>query len=91
MSGYNAMWLPGTDHAGIATQTVVEKELKKTGVNRHQLGREKFVEKIWDWKNEYGNRIYNQMRRIGDSCDWERETFTLDDGVSKAVKASQKG
>ncbi len=86
MSGYNAMWLPGTDHAGIATQTVVEKELKKTGVNRHQLGREKFVEKIWEWKNEYGNRIYNQMRRIGDSCDWERETFTLDDGVSKAVR-----
>jgi valyl-tRNA synthetase len=86
MSGYNAMWLPGTDHAGIATQTVVEKELKKTGVNRHQLGREKFVDEIWKWKNEYGNRIYNQMRRLGDSCDWERATFTLDEGVSEAVK-----
>jgi valyl-tRNA synthetase len=86
MSGFNAMWLPGTDHAGIATQTVVEKELKKTGVTRHQLGREKFVDEIWKWKNEYGNRIYNQMRRLGDSCDWERATFTLDQGVSDAVK-----
>lgn len=86
MSGFNTMWLPGTDHAGIATQTVVEKELKKTGTNRHQLGREKFVDEIWKWKNEYGNRIYNQMRRLGDSCDWERATFTLDEGVSEAVK-----
>jgi valyl-tRNA synthetase len=86
MSGFNTMWLPGTDHAGIATQTVVEKELKKTGVNRHQLGREKFVDEIWKWKNEYGNRIYNQMRRLGDSCDWERATFTLDEGVSEAVR-----
>ena len=65
MSGFNAMWLPGTDHAGIATQTVVEKELKKEGVTRHQLGREKFVEKVWEWKHQYGNRIYSQMRRLG--------------------------
>jgi valyl-tRNA synthetase len=86
MSGYNAMWLPGTDHAGIATQVVVEKELKKTGVNRHQLGREKFVKEVWKWKNEYGDRIYNQMRKLGDSCDWDRATFTLDDGVSAAVR-----
>lgn len=86
MNGFNAMWLPGTDHAGIATQAVVEKELKKEGVTRHQLGREKFVEKIWEWKNQYGNRIYNQMRRLGDSCDWDRAVFTLDDGVSKAVR-----
>lgn len=86
MSGYNAMWLPGTDHAGIATQSVVEKELKKKNQTRHQLGREKFVEEIWKWKNEYGNRIYNQMRRLGDSCDWDRATFTLDEGVSKAVR-----
>mgnify|MGYP006077415441 FL=1 len=85
MQGFNVMWLPGTDHAGIATQTVVEKELKKTNVTRHQLGREKFVEKIWEWKKLYGDRIYNQMRRLGDSCDWERATFTLDDNVSKAV------
>lgn len=92
MSGFNAMWLPGTDHAGIATQTVVEKELKKqsagtgTTVTRHTLGREKFVEKVWEWKHEYGDRIYRQMRRLGDSCDWDRATFTLDEGVSQAVR-----
>jgi valyl-tRNA synthetase len=86
MSGFNAMWLPGTDHAGIATQAVVEKELKKQNVTRHQLGREKFVEKVWEWKHQYGNRITNQMRRLGDSCDWDRLTFTLDDNVSKAVR-----
>ncbi|MGE5085518.1 MAG: valine--tRNA ligase, partial [Bacillota bacterium] len=86
MSGYNTMWLPGTDHAGIATQSVVERELKKEGINRHDLGREKFVEKVWDWKHQYGNRIYSQMRRLGDSCDWDRAVFTLDDGVSKAVR-----
>jgi valyl-tRNA synthetase len=86
MSGFNAMWLPGTDHAGIATQTVVEKELKKKNITRHQLGREKFVEEVWNWKHEYGDRIYRQMRRLGDSCDWERATFTLDEGVSSAVR-----
>lgn len=86
MSGFNTMWLPGTDHAGIATQTVVEKELKKKNITRHQLGREKFVDEVWKWKNEYGDRIYRQMRRLGDSCDWERATFTLDEGVSNAVK-----
>lgn len=86
MNGFNAMWLPGTDHAGIATQTVVEKELKKEGVTRHALGREKFVDKIWEWKHQYGNRIYSQMRRLGDSCDWDRAVFTLDEGVSKSVR-----
>jgi len=87
MNGFNAMWLPGTDHAGIATQSVVERELKKEqNVTRHQLGREKFVEKVWDWKHQYGDRIYKQMRRLGDSCDWDRSTFTLDEGVSKAVR-----
>jgi valyl-tRNA synthetase len=92
MSGFNAMWLPGTDHAGIATQTVVEKQLKKesagtgTTTTRHTLGREKFVEKVWEWKHEYGDRIYRQMRRLGDSCDWDRATFTLDEGVSKSVR-----
>lgn len=86
MSGFNTMWLPGTDHAGIATQTVVEKELKKKNITRHQLGREQFVDEIWKWKHEYGDRIYRQMRRLGDSCDWERATFTLDEGVSNAVK-----
>jgi len=86
MNGFNVLWLPGTDHAGIATQAVVEKELKKEGITRHQLGREKFVEKVWEWKHQYGNRIYSQMRKLGESCDWERATFTLDEGVSKAVR-----
>ncbi|WP_413291731.1 valine--tRNA ligase [Bdellovibrio sp. HCB185ZH] len=87
MSGFNTMWLPGTDHAGIATQSVVERELKKEGgKTRHELGREAFVEKVWDWKHQYGNRIYSQMRRLGDSCDWDRAVFTLDEGVSKAVR-----
>lgn len=86
MNGFNVMWLPGTDHAGIATQAVVEKELKKEGLTRHQLGREKFVAKVWEWKHQYGNRIYSQMRKLGDSCDWERAVFTLDEGVSKAVR-----
>ncbi len=86
MNGFNVMWLPGTDHAGIATQTVVEKELKKEGLTRHQLGREKFVEKVWEWKHQYGNRIYSQMRKLGESCDWDRAVFTLDEDVSKAVR-----
>ena len=86
MSGYNAMWLPGTDHAGIATQGVVEKELAKESITRHQLGREKFVEKVWAWKEKYGDRIVEQMKYLGDSCDWERFKFTLDPGVSLAVR-----
>ncbi len=86
MNGFNVLWLPGTDHAGIATQAVVEKELKKDGITRHQLGREKFVEKVWEWKHQYGNRIYSQMRKLGDSCDWDRAKFTLDEDVSKAVR-----
>lgn len=86
MNGYNTMWLPGTDHAGIATQSVVERELKKENITRHELGREKFVEKVWEWKHQYGDRIYSQMRRLGDSCDWDRAVFTLDEGVSKAVR-----
>lgn len=86
MNGFNTMWLPGTDHAGIATQSVVERELKKEGITRHDLGREKFVGKVWDWKHQYGDRIYSQMRRLGDSCDWDRAVFTLDEGASKAVR-----
>ncbi len=86
MSGFNVMWLPGTDHAGIATQSVVERELKKEGKTRHDLGREKFVERVWSWKEQYGDRIVEQMRRMGDSCDWDRHTFTLDAGVSAAVR-----
>jgi len=86
MKGYNTLWLPGTDHAGIATQSVVEKKLKKEGVSRHDLGREKFVEEIWKWKDEFGGRIVSQMKRLGDSCDWDRLTFTLDEGVSNSVR-----
>ena len=86
MSGFNAMWLPGTDHAGIATQSVVEKTLAKDNLTRQELGREVFVEKVWEWKHTYGNRIIEQMKKLGDSCDWDRLTFTLDKGVSKAVR-----
>lgn len=86
MSGFNALWLPGTDHAGIATQMVVERELKKEGKTRREMGREAFVAKVWEWKHQYGNRIYSQMKRLGDSCDWDRAVFTLDEGVSEAVR-----
>ena len=86
MSGFNALWLPGTDHAGIATQGVVERELAKEGKARRELGREKFVDHVWEWKKKYGDRIVEQMKFIGDSCDWNRFVFTLDEGVSKAVR-----
>lgn len=86
MCGYNTLWLPGTDHAGISTQSIVEKKLKKEGVNRLDLGREKFIEEVWKWKEEYGERIVSQMKRLGDSCDWDRHTFTLDKNVSQAVR-----
>jgi valyl-tRNA synthetase len=86
MSGGNVLWVPGTDHAGIATQNVVERQLTKEHIDRHQLGREKFVEKVWEWKKEYGNRIIGQLKRLGASCDWERERFTMDEGLSKAVR-----
>ncbi|MBX7230457.1 MAG: valine--tRNA ligase [Bdellovibrionales bacterium] len=86
MSGFNVLWLPGTDHAGIATQSVVEKDLKKKNLFRTQLGRDQFVEKVWEWKNQYGDHIVEQMKRLGESCDWNRLCFTLDEGVSKAVR-----
>lgn len=86
MSGFNALWLPGTDHAGIATQSVVEKQLAKEGKTRHQMGRANFVAKVWEWKGQYGERIIEQMKRLGDSCDWDRLCFTLDEGVSTAVR-----
>ncbi len=86
MSGFNTLWLPGTDHAGIATQNVVEKELKKHGMSRHKLGREEFIKKVWEWKEQYGGRIIHQLKRLGASCDWSRERFTLDEGLSQAVK-----
>jgi valyl-tRNA synthetase len=86
MQGFDAVWVPGTDHAGIATQNVVERELAKDGVTRWDLGREAFVRKVWDWVHEYGGQILQQQRAIGDSCDWERARFTLDDGLSRAVR-----
>src|SRR5262249_10727554 len=86
MSGYRVLWLPGTDHAGIATQMKVEKRLAQEGVNRRDLGREKFVERVWQWKAHYGGRILKQMRILGDSGDWTRERFTMDEGLSNAVK-----
>lgn len=86
MMGYNAVWIPGTDHAGIATQSVVERKLKEQNLTRKELGREKFLEKVWEWKHQYGNRIYDQMRKLGDSCDWDRAVFTLDENVSQAVR-----
>jgi valyl-tRNA synthetase len=85
MQGFNTLWVPGTDHAGIATQNAVEKDLAKEGKDRHQLGREKFEKRVWEWRETYGNRILNQLRRLGASCDWSRERFTLDEGLSRAV------
>src|ERR687894_2363659 len=86
MSGYRALWLVGTDHAGISTQIVVERELKAEGVSRHDLGREAFVERVWQWKHESGGQILKQMRREGASVDWSRERFTMDEGLSRAVR-----
>ena len=86
MQSYDTLWLPGTDHAGIATQIKVEEHLAEEGVNRYQLGREKFLEKVWDWKEEYHQRIVNQLQRLGVSCDWSRERFTMDQGCSRAVR-----
>ena len=86
MQGFNTLWLPGMDHAGIATQNVVERELAREGLSRHDLGREAFVERVWQWKAESGGRILGQMRRLGDSVDWSRERFTMDAGLSRAVQ-----
>ncbi len=86
MQGYNALWLPGVDHAGIATQIKVEEELRKDGLTRYDLGREKFLERVWDWKHKYGNRIVEQQKKLGASCDWERARFTMDEGCSNAVR-----
>ncbi len=86
MQGYNTMWLPGTDHAGIATQNVVERALAQEGLKKEDLGREKFLERVWEWKEKYGGKIIHQLKRLGASCDWKRERFTLDEGLSKAVR-----
>ncbi len=87
MKGFNTLWVPGTDHAGIATQIKVEENLRvNEGLTRYDLGREKFLERVWDWKHQYGNRIINQLKKLGTSCDWTRERFTMDEGCSKAVR-----
>ncbi|MDO4562682.1 MAG: valine--tRNA ligase [Clostridia bacterium] len=86
MQGFNALWLPGTDHAGIATQIRVEQALREEGLTRFDLGREKFLERVWDWKEKYGGRIIEQLKAIGSSCDWDRTRFTMDEGCSHAVR-----
>jgi valyl-tRNA synthetase len=86
MQGFNATWVPGTDHAGIATQNVVERALKKEGKTRDELGREAFLERVWQWKEQYGSTIIRQLRKLGTACDWERTRFTLDEGLSRAVR-----
>lgn len=86
MQGYDTLWMPGTDHAGIATQNVVERMLAKEGLDRHQLGREAFIRRVWQWKEESGGTIIKQLKRLGCSCDWSRERFTMDEGLSRAVR-----
>ena len=87
MQGFNTLWVPGTDHAGIATQIKVEEQLRvNEGLTRYDLGREKFLERVWDWKHQYGNRIISQLKKLGASCDWSRERFTMDEGCSRAVR-----
>src|SRR5438046_2725387 len=86
MQGFEALWVPGTDHAGIATQVVVERDLANEGVDRRQIGREAFIERVWAWKDRYGGRIVAQMQALGDSCDWERLRFTMDEGLAHAVR-----
>ncbi|HSR36897.1 MAG TPA: valine--tRNA ligase, partial [Desulfurivibrionaceae bacterium] len=86
MQGMNVLWVPGTDHAGIATQNVVERQIATEGVSRHDLGREKFIERVWQWREEKGGTIINQLKALGCSCDWDRERFTMDEGLSKAVR-----
>jgi len=86
MQGFKTLWLPGTDHAGIATQNAVEKQLKKQGLTRFDLGRKKFIKEVWKWKKKYGNIILDQLKKLGASCDWSRTRFTMDKDYSQAVK-----
>ncbi len=86
MQGFEACWIPGTDHAGIATQNVVEKALRKEGTSLRELGRENFIDRVWEWRTKYGGTINTQLRTLGVSCDWDRERFTMDEGLSNAVK-----
>jgi valyl-tRNA synthetase len=86
MQGFNVLWVPGTDHAGIATQNVVERQLSGEGLTRHELGRERFIERVWEWRRIYGGNIINQLKRLGASCDWSRERFTMEEALSRAVR-----
>ncbi|NOX65217.1 MAG: class I tRNA ligase family protein, partial [Chlorobi bacterium] len=86
MQGYDVLWVPGTDHAGIATQNIVEKELAKKGISRFDLGREKFINEVWQWRAEYGDRIVNQIKHLGSSLSWKHQRFTMDNDMSMAVK-----
>jgi valyl-tRNA synthetase len=86
MNGCNALWIPGMDHAGIATQNVVERDLGKEGISRQELGRDAFVDRVWKWKEQSGGTILRQLKRLGAACDWDRERFTMDEGLSRAVR-----
>ena len=86
MQGYCALWLPGTDHASIATEAKIVEAMAKEGITKEQIGREKFLEKAWEWRRVYGGRIVEQLKKLGSSCDWQRERFTMDEGLSEAVK-----
>ncbi|MDD5018324.1 MAG: class I tRNA ligase family protein, partial [Eubacteriales bacterium] len=87
MQGYAALWIPGTDHASIATEVRIADKLREEGTSKEELGREKFLERAWQWKEQYGGRIVAQLKKLGSSCDWSRERFTMDEGCSKAVNA----
>ena len=86
MQGYCTLWLPGTDHASIATEAKIVEAMRKEGVTKEDIGREKFLERAWDWKRQYGGRIVEQLKKLGSSCDWTRERFTMDEGCSEAVQ-----
>ncbi len=86
MQGYEALWVPGTDHASIATEAKIVEKMREEGVTKEDLGREKFLDRAWEWKKQYGGRIVAQLKKIGSSCDWDRERFTMDEGCNKAVK-----
>ena len=85
MSGYSALWLPGTDHAALATEVKIVEAMRKEGITKEQIGRDAFMERAWKWKEQYGGRIVEQLKKLGSSCDWDRERFTMDEGCSKAV------
>ena len=86
MQGYEALWLPGTDHASIATEAKIVEAMRKEGVTKEEIGRDGFLERAWEWRRQYGGRIVSQLKKLGSSCDWERERFTLDEGCSRAVQ-----